>query len=429
MKMTLTELKLTIADMISEAKKKAKKEDKIEKLGAQVEAYGFYNKEHDFSAPLGAYNLYRQQGQVNWGPQTSAGTRVDSNVGNPNAIHIKESAEETLRALVREVLENGHITEDSAWSPFLRRASASPIFESSWEEAEHRMNEAFTGQSPWRQQVLQKFLPDEQITGDFEFDPEHEAELTSLEQQGVDPDAAARIMRQKHRWQSDRPSVEEGIFSKTDPLDAATQTLNDPSVQRKSKEWNSLGAQADRAPQYVNQDPQKTSGVMRPPGTMRGGKEYFNNTTGMFNKNQAKKDWRDQDSLRRTMAGYKGSSGAQPPNFAGAGVGEPSIGVAPRYRHVGNEKDVAKQYGESAWDQLKQTVEPMYESAWDVAEHLFEKAWYDKKSEKDEPQGKAFGFEKDGERGHIKKHGASSEKGKKGKKGSKEDKKSKKDKK
>jgi hypothetical protein len=145
MKMTIDELKHQIAEILDEAKKKPEKAEKLRRMAAQVEAYGFYAEEHDFSAPLGAYNLYRQQGAVNWGPMTSDGTHVDNNVGNPNAgsaaKYMRESEERALRNLVREVIENGLVDESSAWAPFL--TAKEPIFESTWEEVVHRMNEAW----------------------------------------------------------------------------------------------------------------------------------------------------------------------------------------------------------------------------------------------------------------------------------------------
>jgi uncharacterized protein with von Willebrand factor type A (vWA) domain len=140
MKMTIDELKHQIAEILDEAKKKKEKVDKIKRMSAQIEAYGFYNEEHDFSQPLGSANLYRQQGAANWGPYTSAGTAVDhQNAGNPNAIRIKE--EKALRTVVREVIQNGLIDEGSAWAPFIKRQE--PIFESTWEEAAYRIDEAW----------------------------------------------------------------------------------------------------------------------------------------------------------------------------------------------------------------------------------------------------------------------------------------------
>ena len=141
-KMSMNELKKAIAEIIYEAKKE-KKAEKIAVRNAAVEAYGHYDEAHDFSKPLGDKNRMRQQGQVNWGPYTSAGSDIETSVANPNASsaanQMKESDERALRALVREVLENGLIDEQSAWAPFLKRAQ--PIFESSWEEAALRLTE------------------------------------------------------------------------------------------------------------------------------------------------------------------------------------------------------------------------------------------------------------------------------------------------
>lgn len=136
--MTLNELKLVIAEMLDEAKKKTQKAEKLKKKGASIEAYGIYDEAFDFSAPLGALNLYRQQGAVNWGPQTSAGTHVDSTYQNPtqNTVNMKESEERALRALVREVIENGLVPAESAWAPMFESARET-IFESSWDAASH----------------------------------------------------------------------------------------------------------------------------------------------------------------------------------------------------------------------------------------------------------------------------------------------------
>jgi hypothetical protein len=142
MKMTINELKRQISEIIEEAKKKDQKEKKFKRVGAQVEAYGFYDESHDFSEPLGVHNLYRQQGQVNWGPYTGVGPHVNQyGPANTNAVGLKETDEKALRSLVREVLENGLIGEESAWAPFLAKVSREPIFESSWHEAASMMNE------------------------------------------------------------------------------------------------------------------------------------------------------------------------------------------------------------------------------------------------------------------------------------------------
>lgn len=146
-KVTLTELKRTIAEILDEAKKKKVKAEKIKNLSAQVEAYGYYDEAHDFSPPLGARNLYRQQGAMaNWGPLTSYGTEVDvRGAGNPSAgsasgqLKMNETDERALRSLVREVIRNGLIDESSAWSPLLRKSE--PIFESTWEEIAHTLTE------------------------------------------------------------------------------------------------------------------------------------------------------------------------------------------------------------------------------------------------------------------------------------------------
>lgn len=143
-KLSINELKYEIAEILSEAKKKKEKKIDAKKKRGATGAYGFYDEALDFSAPLGAYNLYRQQGAVNWGPMTSDGPHVDSSFGNPNVAgnmvmpgHMKESADEkALRSLVREVIQFGLIPEDSAWAPLMENKEGQS-FGSIWEAAAH----------------------------------------------------------------------------------------------------------------------------------------------------------------------------------------------------------------------------------------------------------------------------------------------------
>jgi hypothetical protein len=136
-KMTINELKLEIAGILQEAKKKKSKADELKKNGASVEAYGLYDEAFDFSSPLGAYNYYRQQGAVNWGPYTGTPNTVNVDYHNPNsgALQMKESEERALRAVVREVIQNGLVPSDSAWAPLMEKRK--PVFESAWDAADH----------------------------------------------------------------------------------------------------------------------------------------------------------------------------------------------------------------------------------------------------------------------------------------------------
>jgi len=136
-KLTLNELKLEIAEILDEAKKKAEKVKDIKKKGVSIEAYGLYDESFDFSSPLGDNNLYKQQGGANFGPYTSAGTTVDSAFHHPNigAQRMKEHDEKALRALVREVIQNGLVPADSAWAPLTEKREQ--LFESPWEAADH----------------------------------------------------------------------------------------------------------------------------------------------------------------------------------------------------------------------------------------------------------------------------------------------------
>jgi hypothetical protein len=122
-KYSLNELKLEIAEILDEAKKKASKSKEIKKRGASVEAYGIYDEAFDFSAPLGDFNLYKQQGGVNFGPYTSAGVKLDNNYSHPNTgpTKMKESDERALRSVVREVIQNGLVPSTSAWAPLIEK--------------------------------------------------------------------------------------------------------------------------------------------------------------------------------------------------------------------------------------------------------------------------------------------------------------------
>ncbi len=136
MKFSINELKLVIAEILDEAKKKKAKADDIKKKGASVEAYGIYDEAFDFAAPLGAWNLYARQGAANFGPYTAEPPHYDSTFHDPNrGAGIRESDERALRALVREVIQNGLVPVNSAWAP-LMESSREVVSESPWHEAE-----------------------------------------------------------------------------------------------------------------------------------------------------------------------------------------------------------------------------------------------------------------------------------------------------
>ena len=137
MKLTLNEVKLLVAEMIDEAKKKKEKAAELKKRGPSIEAYGLYDEAFDFAAPLGAANTYAQQGAANWGPYTSPGLCIDSSFRDTSSGHIAmhEGDERALRALVREVIQNGLVPSNSAWAPLLERNKKDPCCESPWEAA------------------------------------------------------------------------------------------------------------------------------------------------------------------------------------------------------------------------------------------------------------------------------------------------------
>ena len=119
---TLKEIRQIVSEVLAEAKKKKEKSDRLKKK-VDPPAYS-YAEAFDFSAPLGAYNLYRTQGAVNWGPMTSAGTKIDDHILGQRA-----EAEGALRAYVREAIKS-----DSSWQS-LSEAMNPSVPENVWEAA------------------------------------------------------------------------------------------------------------------------------------------------------------------------------------------------------------------------------------------------------------------------------------------------------
>jgi hypothetical protein len=97
MKISVTELRKMVGEIVSEAKKKKPKQDKPSK-GVKPQGYSSASA-LDFSAPLGPHNLYKQQGVSNWGPLTGPGSEFDDNELEP-----KDVNEQALRSVVRSVI-------------------------------------------------------------------------------------------------------------------------------------------------------------------------------------------------------------------------------------------------------------------------------------------------------------------------------------
>lgn len=135
MKLTLDEVKLVVAEMLDEAKKKKEKAEELKKKGRSIEAYGLYDEAFDFAAPLGADNTYAQQGAVNWGPYTSPGPQIDSAFHDPQPGRTAIREERALRMLVREVIQNGLVPSNSAWAPLVE-SERQPCYESPWDAAQ-----------------------------------------------------------------------------------------------------------------------------------------------------------------------------------------------------------------------------------------------------------------------------------------------------
>lgn len=82
MRITIAELKDVLAGAVAEARRRVdeakKKKEKAAAAKHEARPAAFsYDEALDFSAPLGAHNLYRSQGAVNWGPMTGPGTKID----------------------------------------------------------------------------------------------------------------------------------------------------------------------------------------------------------------------------------------------------------------------------------------------------------------------------------------------------------------
>ena len=95
MKISLKEIKELFNSTITEAKSKKKKKKEREEKKINPTGYS-YSESLDFSQPLGQYNLYKNQGGVNWGPMTGQGPIT------PDRVEAK-------------ILDKVHLGEGSAW--------------------------------------------------------------------------------------------------------------------------------------------------------------------------------------------------------------------------------------------------------------------------------------------------------------------------
>lgn len=118
------EIKRLVEDVLAEAKKKKEKAVEL-KHDPKPSAYG-YAEAFDFSAPLGAYNLYRTQGAVNWGPMTGPGTKIDDRI-----VGQKAGLESVLKGIVTEALQ------PSAWDVLAESVKPATVPTNVWEAANH----------------------------------------------------------------------------------------------------------------------------------------------------------------------------------------------------------------------------------------------------------------------------------------------------
>jgi len=101
---------------------KKKKKEKVEDLRKDPEPHAYaYSEAFDFSAPLGAYNLYRTQGTVNWGPMTGPGSKIDDRILGQRT---------NLQSLLQGIVVK---ESKSAWAPLNESKSISNV----WEAANH----------------------------------------------------------------------------------------------------------------------------------------------------------------------------------------------------------------------------------------------------------------------------------------------------
>jgi hypothetical protein len=115
---------------LAEAKKKKEMTDKAKK---EVHPAGYsYSEAFDFSAPLGAYNLYRSQGAVNWGPMTGPGTKIDDRIAGG-----RSEMESALRSFIKEAIRQ-ETNNDSSWTQLSELVNPKPPkFGNVWEAAMH----------------------------------------------------------------------------------------------------------------------------------------------------------------------------------------------------------------------------------------------------------------------------------------------------
>lgn len=126
---TVNEIQLYIGKVLAEVKKKKEKADKL-KRATEPKGYS-YAESLDFSAPLGAYNLYRSQGAVNWGPMTGPGTKIDDRISGQRV---------GLEAVLRGAMKEAATT--SAWDALNEEVK---VPENIWEAAQHYYDHAGLG--------------------------------------------------------------------------------------------------------------------------------------------------------------------------------------------------------------------------------------------------------------------------------------------
>lgn len=125
------EIRKLVGEVLAEAKKK---KEKAEQLKYEAKPAGYsYSEALDFSAPLGAYNLYRTQGPVNWGPMTGPGTKIDDRIAGQRA-----GLEEVLHGIVKEM------AAPSAWAPLLKESNEN-LGEGPWDYLKSMGSQAWGG--------------------------------------------------------------------------------------------------------------------------------------------------------------------------------------------------------------------------------------------------------------------------------------------
>lgn len=167
MKITLTELRQMVRDVISEAKKK--KSGPVHETEVRTDGHLRPEKAHDFSPPLGGLNPYRQQGQANFGPYTGDPTNVTNaaaGYAGDRPLYGSKLSESALRSAIRALVsEELRPDPRSAWAALSPPVTEVPagIWESAMRYYDFQMRGL--GTMPVHEEALPEEKVDEKHVG------------------------------------------------------------------------------------------------------------------------------------------------------------------------------------------------------------------------------------------------------------------------